>query len=116
MQLMTHNMLQCNVKKCTGNNYPLDLEVVRLEMKETEKNPDFIRHMYRRIDIPVLKHTVNALNLKDIHFPEELTEEMLNNEFIIDMLHKVLFEVGKPQERKRDYKKKMEGDGGRRIS
>jgi multifunctional methyltransferase subunit TRM112 len=108
MRLMTHNMLQCNVKKCTNNNYPLGLEVVRSEMKETEKNPDFIRHIYRRIDVPVLKRTVDALNLEGIHFPEELTEEMLQDEVIIDMLHKVLFEVGNSEEKESERRRQVD--------
>jgi serine/threonine protein kinase HipA of HipAB toxin-antitoxin module len=93
---MTHNMLQCNVKKCTANNnYPLELQQpLEIEMRETEKNPEFILHLYHRIDWPALKYAVNQLKLENLTLPEEITEEILQeNESLIDTLHKILLEV-----------------------
>jgi multifunctional methyltransferase subunit TRM112 len=87
-------MLQCVDSKCTTNNYPLELKSSKIEMKEAEKNPEFIRCLLSRLDWPALKRSVDSLNLELPSIPEEMTEEILKDDAMIDILHKLLMEVG----------------------
>lgn len=50
MRLLTHNLLVCNVKGCSVNNYPLKIKPTAVEKQETEFNPDFVRHMLPKLD------------------------------------------------------------------
>ena len=61
MRLITHNMLQCHVKGCNKDNFPLRLEEVEMEKEESEFNPDFIRHMIPKLDWNALRGTAHAV-------------------------------------------------------
>ncbi len=54
MRLFTHNFLQCHVKNCTQNNYPLLIQDAEVEIKETEFNPEFLAMQMCKIDYPAL--------------------------------------------------------------
>ena len=57
MRLITHNMLQCHVKGCNANNFPLQLQEVVLEQEEAELNEDFLRNMLGKIEYEALVDT-----------------------------------------------------------
>lgn len=57
MRLITHNMLQCHVKGCNANNFPLELQEVVLEQEEAEMNEDFLRNMLTKIEYEALVAT-----------------------------------------------------------
>ena len=57
MRLITHNMLQCHVKGCNANNFPLQLQEVVLEQEEAEMNEDFLRNMLGKIEYEALVAT-----------------------------------------------------------
>lgn len=64
MRLITHNMLQCHVKGCNKDNFPLRLEEVSVDQSEDnacEFNADFIKHMMPKIDWPALRDTTHAV-------------------------------------------------------
>mgnify|MGYP001108215127 FL=1 len=63
MKLITHNMLQCNVKGCTTNNFPLDIKGVEVGKEETEFRPDFIRHMLPKLDWAALVSAAAQVSL-----------------------------------------------------
>jgi hypothetical protein len=54
MRLLTHNMLMCNVKGCSTNNFPLQLKATSIQKEESEFNPDFVKHMLPKLDYNAL--------------------------------------------------------------
>ena len=44
MRLLTHNTLRCPAKDVTLG-YPLHIEIEEMEVRESEFNPDFMRHI-----------------------------------------------------------------------
>jgi len=57
MRLITHNMLQCHVKGCNKDNFPLKLEEIEIEELEAEFNANFIKSMLNRLDWKALAQT-----------------------------------------------------------
>lgn len=57
MRLITHNMLQCHVKNCNNNNFPLRFEDVQVELIEADFNPEFLSNMLNKIDWDALTST-----------------------------------------------------------
>lgn len=41
MKLITHNILMCNKKGCTKNNFPLRLVATKIQEYETEQAMDY---------------------------------------------------------------------------
>jgi hypothetical protein len=56
-RLLTHNMLQCHVKGCTTDNFPLKIENAELDNVEADFNPEFIKRMVPKLDWPALVAT-----------------------------------------------------------
>jgi hypothetical protein len=61
MKLLTHNMLQCNVKGCTSNNFPLAVKATEVSREETEFRPEFIKHLIPKIDYAALAQTAREV-------------------------------------------------------
>jgi multifunctional methyltransferase subunit TRM112 len=57
MRLITHNMLQCHVKDCNTNNFPLRFEDAEVELIEAEYNPTFLINMLPKLDWEALVST-----------------------------------------------------------
>lgn len=57
MRIITHNMLQCHVKNCNSNNFPLQLKDVQLEMIEAEYSPEFLANILPKLDWEALNAT-----------------------------------------------------------
>lgn len=102
MRLFTHNFLQCHVKGCNTNNYPLrflsgrdqgteidENYAVEIEYKDMEYSPEFIKSYINKINLPALQMVVEDLEL-GFTIPDELDGE---NEDVNKMLHKLLFET-----------------------
>ncbi len=89
MRLFTHNFLQCHVKGCTQNNFPLSLSEVELEKRETELNAEFIQTFLHKLEWEALLKSISQLGLQ-VSLPEEKPEEL--SEEMIETLHTVLFE------------------------
>lgn len=70
MRLITHNMLQCHVKGCNANNFPLELQEVVLEQEEAEMNEDFLRNMLTKIEYDALVATCLKVRLL-LHSPKK---------------------------------------------
>ncbi len=49
MKLITHNILMCNKKGCTKNNFPLKLIVTKFEDYEGEESVDFNKVLVQRL-------------------------------------------------------------------
>ncbi|KAI9201822.1 uncharacterized protein BJ171DRAFT_196133 [Polychytrium aggregatum] len=90
MRLLTHNMMQCHVKGCTSNNFPLRLEEVELEQIEAEFNPEFIARLLPKIDYPALVATTFSLGIDLL--PQNPPADDVSEEFL-RRLHQVLLEI-----------------------
>ena len=54
MKLMTHNLLMCNRKGCTLNNFPLRIKCTDMITKESEYDHDLMVRFLKKIDLPAL--------------------------------------------------------------
>lgn len=66
MRILSHNMLQCNVKGCGAGNFPLKLNGESTR-KESEFNEQFIRHMMSKIDYPALVQASQDVSLRTFY-------------------------------------------------
>ncbi|KAI9303961.1 hypothetical protein BJ944DRAFT_240990, partial [Cunninghamella echinulata] len=57
MRLITHNMLQCHVKGCNNNNFPLRFEDAEVELIEADFNPEFLINILPKIEWNALATT-----------------------------------------------------------
>ncbi|KAI8904109.1 hypothetical protein EDD86DRAFT_92152 [Gorgonomyces haynaldii] len=73
MRLLTHNLLQCHVKGCNSNNFPLRLSKVQLQTLDIEVPAEFVRNMLHKLDYPALYKTCESIG---IQIPQELPEEV----------------------------------------
>jgi len=63
VRLITHNLLACHVKGCTSNNFPLEFKDAKLERREAEYNPEFIRGFLPKIEWKALVNTARQVRL-----------------------------------------------------
>merc|ERR1712166_764749 len=91
MRLLTHNMLESPVKG-VNERFPLQIESESLEVSEQEFNPDFIVHMFPRLEWTALVEAANTLQL-DHGLPAVTTPEMMEDEAFLRAVHHVLMEV-----------------------
>eukprot|EP00164_Ancoracysta_twista_P011697 GFYU01018142.1.p2 GENE.GFYU01018142.1~~GFYU01018142.1.p2 ORF type:complete len:131 (+),score=32.96 GFYU01018142.1:26-394(+) len=84
MRLITHNMLMCNKKGCTTDNFPLKLTATETDKDETEVNVEFLKHILPKLqwDIVVATAKENNMNL-----PDTLTPDQLDNEEVAQAIH-----------------------------
>lgn len=61
MRLFTHNFLQCHVKGCTNNNFPLTLSETEIVQREAEFNGDFMQAYLCKLDYAALLDTANEV-------------------------------------------------------
>ena len=60
MRLLLHNFLDCNIKT-VKNGYPLKIEAEKVKEIEVDYDPDFLRHMFNRIDYKALREAAETL-------------------------------------------------------
>lgn len=85
MKLLTHNMLSCHIKVTTMNapnsnvqhgaqgvtqGYPFQIEATKVEVRETDYDPDFLRHMFGRIEWHALVAGAKAMGVEGL--PEQV--------------------------------------------
>lgn len=91
MKLLTHNMLSCHIKG-VKNGYPFKIDAVKVEEAEVDFDPDFLRHMYPRLDWPAFLEGATALGCRE-GLPEVVKEEDLEDEAFLKVFHHALLEV-----------------------
>merc|ERR1711990_1208102 len=92
MKLMTHNLLMCNKKGCTINNFPLKVTSSKLEIQSIPLDEDIVKRFLKKIDLPALTGATKELDLWKMSF-EELKPEEFESKEVLSYLHHVLFEV-----------------------
>ena len=90
MKLFTHNILRCN-KKGVKEGYPLIIEATEVEDVKVDFNPDFVRSVFERVNYAALRCATVALKRGPL--PDAVSEEMLEDEKFLRVLHHVLFEI-----------------------
>jgi len=59
---MTHNLLMCNRKGCTLNNFPLRIKCSEMLTKEVDFDKELIIKFLKKVDLPAL-----SLACKDVN-------------------------------------------------
>lgn len=77
MKLLTHNLLQCNVKQC--HQFPLDLHIEQMEQVEAAYNEAFMQHILDRIDYAVVQSIALQLNVAIAETKEACSLEQLHH-------------------------------------
>ncbi|KAK9818325.1 hypothetical protein WJX72_010604 [[Myrmecia] bisecta] len=90
MKLLTHNMLSCHIKGVT-NGFPFKIEATEVSETEADYDPDFLRHIFPRLQWPALKEGAESLGVTGL--PDEVTEELLQDEDFLKAFHHALLEV-----------------------
>jgi multifunctional methyltransferase subunit TRM112 len=54
MKLLTHNLLMCNIKGCTINNFPLSITVIKSSNSTREFDTEVVTRTLKKIDLPAL--------------------------------------------------------------
>ncbi|KAI5069230.1 hypothetical protein GOP47_0015531 [Adiantum capillus-veneris] len=90
MRLLTHNMLSCNIKGVT-NGFPLAIEATTVETKEVDMNPDFLRHIFPKLEWKAFRDASHSLGVDDL--PEQVDPDMLLDEEFLRRFHHALLEV-----------------------
>uniref|UniRef100_A0A7S0WW86 Multifunctional methyltransferase subunit TRM112-like protein n=1 Tax=Chlamydomonas leiostraca TaxID=1034604 RepID=A0A7S0WW86_9CHLO len=91
MKLLTHNMLACHIKG-VKNNYPFLIEAIKVESRDADYDPDFLRHIFPRIQWPAFLQGAQSLGCRE-GLPEAASEEMLQDDSFLQRFHHALLEV-----------------------
>ncbi|CEM35199.1 unnamed protein product [Vitrella brassicaformis CCMP3155] len=97
MRLLTHNLLMCNRKQCTGG-FPLrivldtDIDKDAQSVEESEFRPEFIQHLLPKLDWEALYKTAQELNLSP-GVPPSYSEEDKKDENFLRAVHDVVMDV-----------------------
>lgn len=60
MKLLTHNMLSCHIKG-VQNGFPFKIEPEKVEQIDADYDPDFLRHIYPRLEWKALREAAATL-------------------------------------------------------
>ncbi|KAJ4916394.1 Multifunctional methyltransferase subunit TRM112-like protein [Raphanus sativus] len=90
MRLITHNMLSCNIKG-VANGFPLKIEAESVIEKEVDFNPDFLRHMFAKIEWKALVEAARSLGYSEL--PEDSPAAAAEDESLLKKLHHALLEL-----------------------
>lgn len=78
VRIITHNLLACHVKKCNANNFPLQFKDPKIEVRETELNPEFLKGFMPKIEWKALVDTA-----RDVSVQYSLLDVMYNSGFLV---------------------------------
>ena len=70
MKLITHNILMCNKKGCTTNNFPLKLIASKVQFYNEDNMMEYskplMQRLYEKLDLEALKLTLDDLKWNDV--------------------------------------------------
>ncbi|EWM29006.1 Uncharacterized protein Naga_100851g2 [Nannochloropsis gaditana] len=92
MRLLSHNVLR-NTAKGVVDGYPLKIEAAQIDVRDTEPDLTFIRHLLPTISFPVLRSAAEDLGLDAAAFPASYSTTLGEDEAFLRALHKALFDV-----------------------
>ena len=89
MRLLTHNLMMCNRKQCSGG-FPLRIVVRESNSTETEFNPEQIKSMLSRIEYEALVSSANSVGMTSL--PPTYTAADLEDEMFLKAVHDVIMD------------------------
>ena len=94
MKAITHNLLMCNIKKCTegDNNYPFIIIAKEVINKECEFNIEATKKLYERQDKKALNQFCKDLNLFKYDFTN-INDDLKKEKEFWQYVHKILNET-----------------------
>ena len=87
MRLLTHNLLQCNVKNCS-DGFPLKIQSITSNIEESEFNPQFVKAMLAKLEYPALVETAQSLEINLL--PPSYEEQDLHDDNFLKAVHDVI--------------------------
>ncbi|CAL8469001.1 g8542 [Coccomyxa elongata] len=90
MKLLTHNMLSCHIKG-VQNGFPFKIDPVKVQEVDADYDPDFLRHIFPRLEWKALCEAAATMGAPGL--PEEVTEEMLQDDEFLRSFHHALLEL-----------------------
>ncbi|TFJ88014.1 hypothetical protein NSK_000368 [Nannochloropsis salina CCMP1776] len=92
MRLLSHNVLR-NTAKGVVDGYPLKIEAAEIDVRDTEPDLTFIRHLLPTISFSGLRSAAEDLGLDAAAFPASYSTTLGEDEAFLRALHKALFDV-----------------------
>ncbi len=62
MKLLTHNLLMCNKKGCTINNFPLAIKCTKQGNNKYDFDQDLIERTIKKLDLSALTKATKDVN------------------------------------------------------
>ncbi len=62
MKLLTHNLLMCNKKGCTINNFPLTIKAVNQKVNDFGYDAELVLRTLKKVDLPALTEATKSVN------------------------------------------------------
>ena len=90
MRLLTHNTLKCATKDVV-TGYPLQLEIVNMEVRESDFNPEFISHIVLDLDWSAVLLAAEAVGMPGL--PSELDPANLEDNSFLEAIHHLLLDI-----------------------
>ena len=94
MKLITHNLLMCNRKGCTQNNFPLNVAATKFEDFDSEQSLEFtkglMQRLFEKLDLAALKKAVLQLGWDLGEVPPAITPDLMENEAFLQQMHHLL--------------------------
>jgi multifunctional methyltransferase subunit TRM112 len=89
MRLLTHNLLMCNRKQCSGG-FPLKIVSRETKLTETDFNAAQIRAMLSRIEYPALVEAAASVGMAML--PPTFSDSDLEDEMFLKAVHDVIMD------------------------
>ncbi len=61
MKLLTHNLLMCNKKGCTINNFPLQINSVKQSVVNYGYDQELVTRTLKKLDLPALTEAAKSV-------------------------------------------------------
>lgn len=84
-------MLQCHIKN-VKNGYPFKIDAQKVETREVDFDPDFLRHIFPRIRWDALREATEVVS-PDTQLPDQVSDDMLEDDEFLQKFHHALLEV-----------------------
>ena len=78
MKLLTHNLLMCNKKGCTINNFPLSIKCIKEATNQYNFDEDLIKRSLKKLDLPALTQATKEVK-RYFNFRWEFINSILKN-------------------------------------
>jgi hypothetical protein len=63
MKLLTHNLLNCNKKGCTGKNFPLKIISTVGKLDNMDFDEELVRRFLKKVDLPALTSAAKDVSI-----------------------------------------------------